>query len=160
MRYFGLFIIVFAAAAVSWEYAKHMKKRFRECEGFLFFFEHMRIGISSFLHSPRKLSEGFSSDALRSVGFLPALAESDDVLEAYKKAEGSLSLSREERGVIEELFSSVGSCYLSDALRLIDRASEKMKVRRAALAAEYPKNVRLFTSISVTCALGIVILLI
>ena len=160
MRYLGFFIIVLAAAAVSREYARYMKKRLSECEGFLKLFEYMRIKISSFLDSPRKIAEGFDSDALRSVGFLSALSESGDTLLAYRKIEGGLSLSREERGVVEELFSSVGSCYLEDAVRLIGAASEKMKGRQVALAVECPRNIRLFTSLAVTCALGIVILLV
>lgn len=160
MRYFGLFIIVFAASAISFEYARYMKKRLAECEGFLSFFEHMRLQISSFLHSPRKIADGFESEALRAVGFLSALSECGDTLTAYRQIEGSLALSLAEREVTRELFSALGSCYRPDALRLIDEASEKMKARMAALTVECPKNVRLFTSLAVTCALGIVILLI
>ena len=157
MRYLGFFVIIFAAAILSREYARHMERRLAECEGFLRFFEHMRIKVSSFLSSPKELCTDFDFGALHKVGFADALRSSSDTLSAYKQISGALSLSDAEKKIVEELFSSVGSCYRTDAVRLIEAAEEKMSRVRDELAATLPKSVRLVTSLAVTGAIGIVI---
>lgn len=158
MKYLGIFAIIFAAVAFSREYARYMKKRRAECEGFLAFIKHARIQIGCFLKPVRELGDGFRSEALGSVGFLAALRESEDIFQAYKRIEPRLSLSPEERAVTAELFSSLGLGYLNDGLKLIDSSCDTLAQLCDKLKDEQKKNTRLVSSLAVTLALGFLII--
>ena len=135
-----------------------MKKRLGECEGFVAFISYMRIQIGCFLRPVKDLCEGFSSEPLSKCGFLAALGTHSDIYEAYKLSEPSLSLSKEEKGVLATLFSSIGSGYLTESINIIDSSLVKMESLEKHLRTELVKNVKLVAALSVTAALGIVIL--
>jgi len=160
LRYIGIFTVLLAAFLISREYSHYMKKRLRECEGFIAFIAHMRIQVGCFMRPVKELAAGFSSDALSDVGFIDALSESDGIYEAYKKIEPRLSLSKNERDVLELLFSSVGGCYLEEGMKIIEAAYGKMESLHCSLSEECQKNIKLVSVLSVTAAIGFLILVI
>ena len=149
-----------SAALVSREYKIYLKKRLSECEGFLSFLTHIRIEIGCFLRPIKELCASFESEALYEAGFLGALSESENIYEAYKKCEASLSLDGDEKRVLETLFINLGEGYLNDGVRLIDAAHEKMEELTAAERERSAKNIKLATVLSVTASLGFFMLVI
>ena len=160
MKYIGILLVLLSAFFYSREYTRYMKKRLSECEGFLAFIAHMRIQVGCFLRPTKELSAGFSSEPLSDSGFLYALSECENIYEAYKKTESRLSLSKEERCILETLFSSVGEGYLDDGIKLIDSSFSAMEKLTEKLREECRKNIKLVCAISVTAALGLIIFVI
>ena len=160
MKYAGILCVLFAAVFVSAEYSGYMNKRTAECRGFLAFISHMRIQVGCFLRPAKELARGFSSESLEKAGFIEALHNCENISEAYSKCEGELSLSHEEKGVLSDFFSSFGDGYLDQQIKLIESAHAKMEGLCTKLTAERVKNTRLVSAISVTLALGVIILII
>ena len=160
MKYIGIFLVLLAALTFSREYARYMRKRLRECEGFLSFINHMKIQVGCFMRPVRELSFGFSSSPLSEIGFIDSLEKSDGIYEAYKEVEPKLSLSQNEKEVLELLFFSVGNCYLDEGIKMIENAHARTEVLYSSLSEECPKNIKLVTALSVTAALGFFIFVI
>lgn len=160
MKYIGFVLILLSVLIFSDSYSKHVKKRLSECEGFLEFIAHVRLQMSCYLKPPRALSEGFYSEPLSKSGFLQYVGECESIYEAYKRAETRLSLSDEERGILEKLFSSLGSGYLNDELKLLDAYGSLLDEAYESLKKEAPKSAKLISTVSVTVAIGFLILVI
>lgn len=160
MKYIGIFLVLVAAVTVSRDYSTYMKKRALECKDFLAFIAHMRIQVGCFLRPVKELALGFSSPSLEKAGFIGYLESSDSILSAYRKCEADLSLSEEEKSVLDRLFLSFGEGYLDDGIRLIDASYSDMERLYKKLCEEKTKNTRLVTALSVTAALGVVIFVI
>ena len=160
MKYAGILLVLAAAVITSREFSKYMKKRLAELKDFLSFVAHMRIQVGCFLRPVKELGEGFSSPALEKAGFLDSLAEADCIFDAYKKCEGNLSLSDEEKETLCTLFSSFGEGYLEDGMKLIDACYLGMERHYLKFCEEKTKNTRLVTALSVTAALGTIIFVI
>lgn len=160
MRYIVIFIAMLIAIAISGEYTKYMKKRVAECEAFASFIAHVKTQVGCFLRPCRELADGFSSDALEKVGFLNELRESGDIYASYVKAEPKLSLSEGEREVLDSFFSSLGGGYLDEQMKLIELCLEEVESARAKLREESPKSIKLISTLSVTGAIGFLILII
>ena len=160
MKYIGILLVLVAAAVISHEYSRHMEKRAEECRDFLEFIAHMRVQVGCFLRPVKELATGFSSPMLEKAGFIDSLKSSDCILSAYRHCESNLSLSDEEKEVLNTFFSSFGEGYLDDGIRLIDSVYKNMEGLYGKLLEEKTKNTRLVTTLSVTMALGIIIFVI
>lgn len=158
MKYIGIIAVLLSAVIISKEYSSFVNKRLSECRDFLRFIEHMKIQVGCFLRPSNELAKGFSSGSLSDAGFLGALENGESLYGAYKVAEPNLSISEEERDVLETLFSSVGECYLDEGVKLIDASHTKFENLYHKDRAECPKNAKLTSVISVTAAIGFLIL--
>ena len=160
MKYIGFFVILLSVLIFSDSYSKHTKKRLLEYEGFLSFISHVRLQMSCFLKPTKRLAEGFYSKPLAESGFLEYIGECENIYEAYKKAENRLSLSKEEREILSALFSSFGEGYLNDELQLIDAYRSQLEEGYLRLKSDAPKSSKLVSTLSVTAAVGFLILVI
>lgn len=160
MLYIGISAVLFAAIMLSREYGRYMKKRLAECEGFLSFIGYMRIQVGCFMRPLCELCENFSSEALEKSGFTNALKTEKNIYDAYKASESALSLSAEEKEVLEVLFSSVGECYLDEGVKIIEASHTKMERHYSELKAECPRSTKLVSVLSATLAVGFLILVI
>ena len=137
-----------------------MTKRLSECRAFLAFINHIRVQVGCFLKPVRELGLGFRSEPLSECGFIDALSNSESIYEAYKKSEERLSLSADERAVLESLFLPFGEGYLEEEIRIIEAAKEQMEAMCAELSEKSAKNIKLVTVLSVTAALALLLLVI
>lgn len=153
-------MILLSVLIFSDSYSRHTKKRLLEYEGFLAFISHVRLQMSCYLKPANRLSEGFYSKPLMESGFLEYVGECKNICEAYERAESRLSLSREERELLRGLFSSLGEGYLADELKLIDAYRSQLEEGFLRLKREAPKNSKLISTVSVTAAIGFLILVI
>ena len=151
-------MILLAVIRFSDAYSKHVKKRLLEYEGFIAFISHVRLQMNCYLKPARCIADGFYSKPLSDVGFLAHIGESESIYEAYKRSESRLSLSKEERELIGGLFSSLGEGYLEDELKLIDAYSARLEKGFLRLKSEAPKSTKLISTLSVTAAVGFLIL--
>lgn len=158
--YIGISAVLFAAALLSREYSRYMKKRLAECEAYLAFIGNMKIQVGCFMRPLSELCENFSSDALEKTGFTAALRAEKNIYAAYKASESALSLSEDEKEVLRLLFSSVGECYLSEGVKIIDAAYAKMDGFYRELKSECPRSTKLVSVLSATLAVGFLILVI
>ena len=159
MRYVGFLFVLLASFVISREYAAYVEKRLTESRDFLSFIRHMKIQVGCFLRPTNELVRDFSSDRLSELGFTEALMSGETLYSAYKRAEPELTLSGEERELFEVLFSSVGECYLEEGVRLIDGAEKRLEEIYRKNKLEYRKGARLVSIISVTAAMGFLLLL-
>ena len=160
MKYLGIILILLSSLLVSREYRRYMQKRLDECLGFCNFIAHMKIQVGCYLRPVRELARGFSSAALSRTGFLSSVEKCDSLGKAFSECEPSLSLSEEERGELRAFFSSFGDGYLEQGVQAIETAHTNMERLMAALSEQKDKNIRLVSTLSVTLALGVAILVI
>ena len=160
MKYIGIFAVLLASALGAGEFSKNRKKQVCECRDFLAFISHLRIQLGCFLRTPKELAASFSSEALTEAGFLGALVEGADFLSAFESAVPRLSLSREECEILRTLFSSLGNGYLDNGIRIIDSSYSRLEPLYRELSAECKKSIKLASALSVTGALGFLILVI
>ena len=160
MKYVGIFAVLVAAALCAREYSRLKKKHLYECRDFLAFVSHLRIQLGCFLRTPSELAASFLSEALESSGFLGALAEGRDFLGAFDEALPRLSLSGEEAEILRALFSSLSEGYRDELIRVIDATYARFEPICNALSQECPKSIKLASVLSVTGALGFLILVI
>ena len=153
-------MILLSVLIFSDSYSKHTKKRLLEYEGFLSFIYHVRLQMSCYLKPTRRLAEGFYSKPLADSGFLEYIGECENIYEAYKRAESRLSLSKDERELLLGLFSSLGDGYLNDELKVIDAYRSRLEEGFSQLKRDAPKNSKLISTLSVTAAVGFLILVI
>ena len=118
----------------------------------------MKIQVGCFLRPANELVRGVNSKSLSALGFTEALLAGATLSDAYRVAEPRLSLSEEEREVLNGLFSSIGECYLDDGVRLIDAAEKRLDALYRKNKTECRKNARLVTVVTVTAAIGFLIL--
>lgn len=160
MKYIGIIAVLLAAAAGAREFSRIKRKHLCECRDFLAFISHLRIQLGCFLRTPRELASNFSSEALSKSGFLGALSDGADFFGAFEKAQPYLSLSREETEVLNTLFSSLGEGYLEDGIKIIESSYSRLELLYRELSAECKKSIKLASALSVTGALGFLILVI
>ena len=160
MKYIGIIAVLVAAIAAAAEFSRTKKKHLSECRDFLAFISHLRIQLGCFLRTPRELGSNFSSEALSKSGFLGALEDGADFSEAFRRAKPNLSLSREESEVLDTLFSSLGEGYLEDGIKIIDASYSRLEPLYRERSAECQKSMKLASALSVTGALGFLILVI
>ena len=150
-------MILIAAFAASREYSKRVRKRLRECECFLDFIRHLRIKLGCFMASPVALGRGFPSCEID--GFVNTISEKG-IRAAYEDYERELSLSKDEQAILRGLFSSVGTGYLEDEVKRIDRAEEALLVEYNRFRERAAKDVKLVSALSATAAVGVFIIII
>ena len=153
-------MILLSVLVFSDSYSQHTKKRLLEYEGFLAFISHVRLQMSCYLKPTRQLADGFYSKPLAESGFLEYVGECENIYEAYERAECRLALSKEERRLLAGLFSSLGEGYLNDELKLIDAYRSQLEEGYLRLKKDAPKNSKLISTLSVTVAVGFLILVI
>lgn len=158
MKLFGLLLLLLGAFFVSREYSRYMRKRLAECEGFLSFIKYMRRQVHCFLRSPSEIGRDFEGEAI--APFLSELRREESLSSAYLSSVESFSLSREEREVLSELFTSIGSCYADEGVRLLDVALERLSELHGELSEGSKKNTRLVATLSSAFAVGVFILVI
>ena len=160
MKYVGIFAVLLAFSAGAREFSRAKKKRLYECRDFLAFISHLRIQLGCFLHTPRELAASFSSEALEKSGFLGALGEGADFYTAFSAAKPNLSISNDEAEVLDTLFRALGEGYLEDGIKIIEASYARLEPMYIALCAECKKSIKLSSALSVTGALGFLILVI
>ena len=160
MKYLGIFAVLLSAMAGAREFSRNKKKHACESRDFLAFISHLRVQVGCFLRTPCELVENFSSEALKACGFLDSLAEGTDFLLAFELASPHLSISREESEILRTLFSSLGEGYLESGIKIIDASYARLEPLYREISGECQKSARLASALSVTGALGFLILVI
>ena len=106
---------------------------------------------------PCDLGRGFSGCEID--GFVNGISEKG-IRAAYEDSEQYLSLSQNERNILRGLFSSVGSGYLEDELKRIDKAEEALLLEYNRFRERAEKDVKLVSALSATAAVGVFIIII
>ena len=155
----GAFVLLMGVVVVCREYAKNRKRRLSICEEFSLLIAHLRLEIACYLKPLDEVVSAYESPVLEESGFLP-MAREVGLSEAFLSMGSSLFLSDEERGVLGRFFSSLGSGYMEDEIKLIDlcavQFSQLLEHNRTAM----PNDVKLYNTLFCAAALGIIIFLI
>ena len=158
MKIFGFFLLLLGALVFSREYSRYVKKHIAECEEFIAFIKYMRLELKCFLKPPREIGRAFDGIAIKP--FLDSLESSESIRAAFDNAKSRFSLSPEERRALEELFSSIGSCYADDGVTLIDSATERLSDLHSDLCKNAGRGSQIVTVVSTAVTIGIFILLV
>ena len=109
------------------------------------------------MRPPRELGVGFSGREINK--FVDRISDLG-IREAYERSENEFSLSAEERAILQELFSSIGSGYLDDELKRVDKAEKDFEMLYNGFKERSAKDVKLVSVLSATAALGVFIIII
>ncbi len=158
MKIFGLLFLLSGALSLSREYSGYVKKHLAECEEFIAFIKHMRLLLKCFLKPPRDIARAFRGEAIKP--FLEMLEKEDNMVLAYEASKGRFSLSSDEEKVLMELFSSIGSCYAEDGIRLLEAADERLTALYTELRERSSRSSHAFATVSAAVSVGLFIFLI
>lgn len=159
LKLIGVCAMAAGTLLVCRELADKRKKRLFLCEEFYRFVSHIRLQISCFLRPVSELAEGFRSDILSEIGFLPSIAE-QGIFGAFESVCERISLSEEEKRILGGLFSSLGTGYMENEIKQIDAYSAELYRLLENERADLPKRSRLVNTLLTAASLGIIILLI
>ena len=155
----GICILLFTSILTSRELVSRRRSRLVLCEELLRFVSFLRLQIGCFLRPVHEVASSFHSDVLSSSGFLP-VGECGDVGRAFADSDLPRIVGQDCARIADSLFSSLGSGYLEDEVRLIDvhRAQLSELVERERIETE--RQVRLIRTLTASAALGAIILII
>lgn len=157
LKYLGCAALLVAAAAVSKGYKAYVDQKILRTEEFLKLLRHIRQSVKASLTPQNLLYRGFCSEILEK-DFLPAYRECGELHSAYFKTHGSVGQASHK--ILSDYFSAFGA---GDGETEILRADEAVAALEESLLcerAEGEKNVKLFGTLAVSLAVGLIILLI
>ena len=85
LKLIGICAMAAGTLLVCRELAEKRKQRLLLCEEFYRFVSHIRLQISCFLRPASELAQGFQSELLSEIGFLPSIAE-EGIYSAFERA--------------------------------------------------------------------------
>ena len=159
LKLIGVCAMAAGTLMVCRELTEKRKERLLLCEEFYRFVSHIRLQISCFLRPTSELADGFSSEILSKIGFLPLIAEKG-IFGAFESVKDKISLSEEEKRALGGLFSSLGSGYMENEISKIDAYGRELYRFLEEEREELPRRSRLVNTLLTAASLGIIILLI
>lgn len=157
MKYIGCAALLILSAVISRKYKTYTEGKIRRTEAFLDFLLHIRQSLKTALVPQQLLHQGFSSKVLEE-DFLPSLRESGELAVAYSKC-GNLSGAASGK-ILSNYFSTFGGSDRDGELLRADDAISTLKTTLESEREEGEKNVKLFTTLAISLAVGLIILLI
>lgn len=157
IKYLGCGALLILSAVVSKKYKSYTEGKIKHTEAFLEFLLHIRQSLKTALVPQHLLHQGFSCKVLEG-DFLPYLRECGELSSAYSKC-GNLSGATSGK-ILLSYFSSFGGSDRDGELERVDDAISSLKEALASERDEGEKNVKLFTTLSISLAVGLIILLI
>lgn len=136
---------------------EYRRRRLAICEELYALILHIKLQVGCYLRPVNELLRDYASPLLEELGVL-SLARSEGLVKALE--DGALPLTGEERRILAALFSSLGSGYMADEIRLIDSYGGEFYKLLSAHRAQMPRDIKLINTLCASGALGIVILMI
>lgn len=159
LKLVGICILLFTSILVSRELVSRRKRRLLVYEELLRFVAFLRLQIGCFLRPIPEVVADFRSDELERCGFLTS---DDGAGIAARFASSALPgiVGEDCSRVVDSLFSSIGSGYLEDEIRLIDVHKEQLSQLVERERDETARQVRLIKTLAASASLGLVIFVI
>lgn len=166
MKYIGAVMIFISVFALGISAGDREKRRLKECEEFLRFFEYVRNQVGYFLMPTKLIYRGFESDVLSRTGFLSALCdvEHDEVYydawtKAFDTCEGRMTLSPEEKAIVRGFGAGIGKSDEHLQMKNFDLGISQMKDEIENLKCETSKSVKVYTVLGFAAGAAAVILI-
>lgn len=159
LKLVGMLIFLSGILLVCRELTVRRKRRLAICEELGMLISHIRLQIGCFLRPLDELLVGYSSDLLEETGFLRK-AKNEGLSAAFRNMKASLPLTKEEKAVIERLFSSLGAGYMQDEIKLIDAANAEFNTLLERNRASLTSDIKLHNTLLTAAAIGLVIFLV
>lgn len=167
MKYIGAMMIFLSAFAVGISAGDREKRRLKECEEFLRFFEYIKNQVGYFLMPTKLIYRGFESEVLSRTGFLAALCgfERDDVyydawVKAFDSCEDRMTLSSEEKAIVRGFGAGIGKSDEHLQMKNFELCISQMKDEISFLKLETANNVKIYTVLGFAVGAAAVILII
>ena len=158
LKLVGICILLFTSILISRELTLRCRRRLALYEELLRFVSFLRLQIGCFLRPVPEVVAIFHSDEFCTCGFFPIT--SDDVEGAFSSSEAPRIVGDKCAGIMRSLFSSLGSGYLDDEVKLIDTHRTQLSVLVDKEREETVRRVRLVRTLTASISLGLIILII
>ena len=158
LKLVGICILLFASILISRELISRRKRRLVLCEELLRFVSFLRLQIGCFLRPVSEVVALFRSDEFSACGFFPL--DSGDLGHAFSSSDAPEIVGAECARVACSLFSSLGSGYLDDEVKLIDAHRAQLSELVDKEREETVRQVRLIRTLTAAISLGVIILII
>ena len=159
LKLVGICILLFTSILISRELVAQRRRRLALCEELLRFVCFLRLQIGCFLRPVPEVVADFHSDELTACGFLP-LRDDGDLAFAFSSSVAPDIVGAGCAQVLTSLFSSLGSGYLDDEIRLIDAHTSQLGQIVELERVEAARQARLIRTLTASASLGLVILII
>ena len=158
LKLLGICILLFTSILISGELADRRRKSLLLCEELLRLVSYLRLQIGCFLRSPSDAVAGFNSKPLSEYDFLP-LDDGADLRRGFCESRVPGAVGGECTRIVDSLFSSLGSGYLDDEVKLLDTHRAQLCEVVEARRIDTGRQVRLIRTLTATVSLGFVILI-
>lgn len=158
LRIGGAILVMIAAAYGSYSYEKYINRRLEEYKGLVALVSHAESKISSFLSHGRGLWQGFSNEALESVGLLPALRNGESLSSAFESCLEKMSLSASAKTAVSEKLKGLGEGYMERELKILQGLGEHLSAELEAETEKGEKNVKVARALLLGGGLAVMIL--
>lgn len=159
LKLVGICILLFTSILISRELVAARRRRLAVCEELLRFVCFLRLQIGCYLRPVSEIASQFCSDELEACGFLP-LGDGGRLDQAFSSSCVPRIVGARCAQVAHSLFSSLGSGYLEDEIKLIDAHCADLKEIIEGERIEASRQARLIRTLTASLSLGLIILII
>ncbi len=160
MKIAGICILIFTFCAIAREQCERRKKRGELLCELSRFVSFLRLQIGCYLRPVRELVESFVSPCEELTSMIKRIVGGESLSAAFADSFTERMLGKEGYSQLESLFSSLGSGYLENELRLIDSHASALEDLLAAEKVEGQRGVKLVRTLCVAASVGALILFI
>lgn len=154
----GIALVMIGAMLVSREYESYLDKRICEYRGLVAMISHAESEIGKSLAYGEGLWSSFQSDELEKIGLLPLLRKGCSLKDAFDECKGKMTITRESKEEISELFATLGRGYRDSELRLLGEIKDSLSAELDLQSDAAEKNKKIARALLLGGALTVAIM--
>ncbi len=158
MKLCGMLFFLMAVCLVYRDYSCMKRGRLLEISELSRFVSHLRAAYIRERRSPREATESFSSELLTKIGFLPELLRTGDSLGAFRSVSDKLSSKPKTEEILTSLFEALRQGAPTECEEALLAADTRLGSLLENERSETEKSIRVSQILSVTFALGLILL--
>lgn len=159
LKIIGICILIFTICYISKTLSDKRRRALSVYEELSRFLHFVKRSIGCYLMPLRDIAVGFDSELLDSYGFLALIRDGACGIDALEKSGLCGVLDAESSRLLSTFFSSFGSGYLDEELRLVSSVLEELDEKVAFERRRTPERVRLFGTLGAAASLALLILI-
>ena len=160
IKFLGLALLLVSSLATVKRYREYTAKRISEEESFVALLVFIKGRINRYLTPIPEIVKEFSDEQLSRVGFLEEVSSGKSISAAFESIADKLSLGKEFKVCLQNLFSTLGVGYKEEVLASIEETVEDLEKILEKEKEILPKDVKVFSSVLVAGVLGVFIFLV
>ena len=159
LRYIGVICVFIFTFYVVFCYERYQKSQLALGDAFLLFLKFLADELEGYGRTPSECIRNFRSEELQKTSFPSSVAAGHSLHEAYASARPRLCLPQEMDAILEGAFASFGRGGRREESRRLSAQIARAEQLLCAQSEALARRLRLFRTLALASAMGLVILL-